>query len=246
MKYIVYLGVLVLPLCLAFSAMAVSPEVGTSGQYSVFDQPHVIVFGEAETKTAPDELRWDLSVKTEGHTAVETAQAHVAAMASVLALLSELGQTKDEVETTNMQLRENWVYRNNSRENIGFVGLTGVNFTTGDFVRYVEYWSKLTAINNVSISNVSFALSNKAEIEDQVKIKAIQNGREKAVRLAAALGAEITEPLLIEEIDDGGYFPAGPVRAMAMESGAGGDQPVSPGKESVTARIKLVFGLKTK
>ena len=219
---------------------------GASGAAGTFDQPHIIVFGSAEVERVPDELRWVLVVKTEKPTAVEAAQAHVNEVSSVLMLLTELGLNKDEIETTNMQLRENWVYRNNSREKNGFWGMTGISFITRDFTRYVEFWSKLTSSPNVSISGVSFALSNKAEIEDQVKTKAVQNGREKAESLAAALGVEITEPLLIEELDDGRYFPPGPVRAMAMEGDAGASQPVSPGKETVAARIKLVFGLKNK
>jgi uncharacterized protein YggE len=237
MKYILQFFLLLLPVGFACCAF---------GADGTFDQPHIIVFGSAETERVPDELRWVLTVKTERPTAAEAAQAHVAEVTSVLTLLSELGLNKDEVETTNMQLKENWVYRNNNREQKGFFGLTGINFTTRDFARYVEFWSKLSSLDNVSISGVSFALSNKAEIEGQVKIKALQNGREKAVSLAAALGAEIAGPLLIEEFDDGGYFPPGPVRAMSMESDGGGGQPVSPGKERVAARMKLVFGLKMK
>lgn len=232
MRYIVQILLLLLPLSIAHAA---------DGE---FDEPHIVVFGAAETEVSPDEIQWSLSVKTVGPTAVEVSQQHIVEVDDLLQVLATLGQGKDAVETTNMQLGENWVYRNNSREKEGYYGFTAINFTTRDFKTYIDYWTRLTALKGVSVAGVRFDLSNRSEIEDQVKVQAIRQGRDKAIGFAAALGAEIGIPLLIEEMDEGGDFPKAPVRAMAMESDAAGRQAVSPGKEVVTARVRLLFSLK--
>lgn len=213
--------------------------------YGAFEAPHITVFGSAERHVIPDEIRWVLSVKTEGTTTLEVAKIHTGEVAKVLRALESLGQHKGSVLTTNMQLKENWLYRNNKREKNGYYAFTEIDFKSKDFSAYVKYWSQLTALTNVSVVGVTFGLSSRSDIEDQLKIKAIKQGREKAVDLAAALGAEIGNPMLIEELDNGTYFPREGVRAMAMKSDTGGQQVISPGKEVVKARIKLVFTLKT-
>jgi len=228
MKTIVQILLLFFPLHFAYGAM---------------NAPHIVVFGAAETTVSPDEVKWSLSVKSIGPTAVDVSQQHITEVDAVLTVLAALGQGKDEVETTNMQLNENWVYQNNSREKNGYFGFTGITFKTKDFLTYIDYWSKLTALKNVSVSGVTFDISNRAEIEDQVKVMAIKQGKEKAVSFAAALNSKVGAPLAIEEIDENGYLPRGPVRTMALESDAGGRQAVSPGKEVVRARVKLVFSL---
>ncbi|MFT5698996.1 MAG: hypothetical protein ACI8ZB_001852 [Desulforhopalus sp.] len=228
MKFIVQILMLLLPLHFAHGAINGS---------------HIVVFGVAETEVRPDEMKWSLSVKSVGPTAVEVSLQHITEVDDVLKVLAGFGLGKDEVETTNMQLNENWVYRNNSREKNGYFGLTSITFKTKDFSSYIDYWSQLTTLKNVSVSGVSFDLSNRTEIADQTKVMAIKQGREKAVTFAAALNSKVGAPLVIEEMDENGSFPRGPVRAMAMESDTGGRQAVSPGKEVVRARVKLVFSL---
>ena len=230
MKYIVMCLLLLLPAHVSYGA---------------FEAPHITVYGVAETEVVPDEIRWHLGIKTEGPITVDVSKRHVIEVSQVLEVLRALGQKDESIVTTNMQLKENWLYRNNNREKTGYYGFTEIHFKTNDFSTYVDYWSELTALSHVSVSGVTFDLSSRTDIEDRVKIKAIKQGREKAAALAAALGAEIGSPMLIEELDGGAYLPQGSVRAMAMESDTGGRQSISPGKEVVRARVKLVFALTT-
>lgn len=209
-----------------------------------FEEPHITVIGVAETEVVPDEIRWHLGIKTQGATTIEASKRHTTEVSQVLQVLRSLGQKDDSVLTTNMQLKENWLYRNNNREKTGYYGFTEIHFKTNDFSTYVDYWSGLTVLPYVSVSSVTFELSSRVGIEDQIKIKAIKQGREKAAALAAALAADIGNPLLIEELEVGTYSPQGGVRAMTMESDAGVRQSISPGKEVVRARVKLVFTLK--
>ena len=213
--------------------------------YSAFEEPHITVIGFAETEVVPDEIRWNLGIKTEGSTTIEVSKRHTTEVSQVLQVLRRLGQKEDSVLTTNMQLKENWVNRNNNKEQNGYYGFTEVHFKTNDFSTYVDYWSGLTVLPHVSVSSVTFGLSSRTQIEDQMEIKAVKVGREKAVALAAALGAEIGNPLLIEEVDGGTYFPQPVARTMAIESDGGGKNVISPGKEVVSpdfSSIKFFAG----
>lgn len=228
MKYFVQILLLLLPLSFAYGGVI---------------QPHIVVFGSAEMQVIPDEIKWSLTVKTVGTIAAKVAQKHIVDVDNVLQALAGLGLEKNAVQTTNMQLKENWEYRNNSREKNGYYAFTGIQFTTDDFVTYTDYWTKVTSLANVSVAGVYFALANRTAIEDQVKILAIKQGREKAKGFAAALGAQLGSPILIEELDDGNYYSNEPMYEMAMKSDGGRRKAVSPGREVVRARVKLLFML---
>lgn len=211
--------------------------------YGAFDTPHVQVFGVAEKELSPDEIRWNLAVRTEGVTAKEVSDKHIEEVSDALKLLYELGQNKDSVTTTNMQLKEHWVYKNNNRQKQGYFATTSIRFTSDDFTTYVAYWTRLAALNSVSISGVNFTVSNRSEIEDDVKVLAIVEAKKKAQRFVKPLDAELGPVLQIEELGEGNLFSQRPVRAALMES-ASGHQPVSPGKQVIQAQVKVVFSLK--
>ena len=186
MRYLIQLLLIFLPLSLC---------------YAEFDVPHVVVFGTAETEVVPDELQWNLSVKTLSGTVVEVSKNHSDDVSSVLAYLKESGLTTDNVKTSRMQLNENVVYRNNSRLKEGYFAFTSISFKTTEFHDYLNYWKQLANFNNLTINSVAFAISNRIAIQNETRIIAVKKAKEKAVSLAGALGAQVLEPLLIEEID---------------------------------------------
>ena len=74
-----------------------------------FDVPHVVVFGTAEKEVAPDELHWNLAIKTMGGTVTEVSRKHSDDVLSVLSYLKSSGLSADNVKTSRMQLNENIV-----------------------------------------------------------------------------------------------------------------------------------------
>ena len=45
--------------------------------FGAFDVPHLTVYGKADTRVAPDELKWSLSVKTIGQDVGPLADEHI-------------------------------------------------------------------------------------------------------------------------------------------------------------------------
>lgn len=225
MKIIIQLLCILLPLSIA---------------HAEFDVPHVVVFGLAEKEVVPDELRWALSVKTLGGVVAEVSEKHAADVSSILSYLKDSGLSDKDVKTSGMQLRENMVYRDNSRFREGYFGFTQITFLLSDTARYLEYWQGLSSFENLTISSVSFTVSNRKVIQDDTRIVAVKNAREKAVALASAVGSEVLKPLLIEEIDSSSPGPRNVMRSMEM-SDSGNAGGVSPGYETVQARVRVLF-----
>lgn len=207
------------------------------------NEPHIVVFGSAETEVVPDRLRWSTSVKNAGTTITTVAEDHATHVAAVLNYLLQSGISKEDVKTSRMQLMENYVYRSNSRIKEGYYALTHINFETTDFEKYLEYWKKLSSFQNLTITAVDFDITNFLELQNKTRIAAAHNAKEKANDLAQAMGAAINQTLLIEEIPDSFQIPRNRAVAMDMAEMRQGSSPISPGKEKVRAEIKIVFGL---
>ena len=226
MRYLIQLLLIFLPLSLC---------------YAEFNVPHVVVFGTAETEVIPDELHWNLSVKTLSGTVVEVSKNHSDDVSSVLNYLKESGLTTDNVKTSRMQLNENVVYRNKSRLKEGYFAFTSISFKTTEFHDYLKYWKQLANFNNLTINSVAFAISNRIIIQNETRIIAVKKAKEKAVSLAGALGAQVLEPLLIEEIDSFSRAPRNAVFSMEQSRVRNDEGSISPGQEIVQARVKTVF-----
>ncbi len=211
-----------------------------------FDAPHVVVFGTAEKEVAPDELHWNLAIKTMGGTVTEVSRKHSDDVLSVLSYLKSSGLSADNVKTSRMQLNENIVRRNNSRIKEGYFAFTNISFKITELNDYLSYWKQLADFDNLTINSVTFALSNRIAIQDETRVAAVKKAREKALSLAGALGAQVLEPLLIEEIDSFSRAPRNAVLSMEMAGARANGKTISPGTETVRAKVKTVFRISGK
>ena len=210
------------------------------------DLPHITVYGTSEEMVVPDELNWSVSINTIGPSVEETATNHLKDVSSVLNYLKSCIPEK-EIKTAHMQLNENWVYRNQSSLKEGYYAFTTISFKSTDFTKYMGYWEQLSKFNNLRINQVSFDVSNRIEIQNKARLKAVSAAKEKAGALAAALGVALLEPLVVEEISDNeidlrsnvAYGVGGLARERSQES-------ISPGTQSIKSQVRLMFRISAK
>lgn len=210
--------------------------------FADFDVPHIRVVGTAETEVIPDKMLWRISVKTTGDSIQQVSVEHTNEVAAVIGYLQGAGIKEELIKSSRMQLKQNWVYRNNSRLQDGYYGLTSVTFETVDFDAYLIHWTELAALNNVTIDNVRFDISNRIEIQNETRVLAVKKARGKAKSLAEALDSSVLEPLLIEEVSGFSPAPRNVVMSMA-ETGSRSRDAIAPGKETVRASVNVVFRL---
>ncbi len=205
--------------------------------------PQIKVYGTAEQTVVPDELQWNISVSTRGKNVQSVADRHAEGAAAVLAYLKTVTDEKS-LKTCNIQLVEDWNYRNNSRVREGFVATTNIAFTTVQFSRYLDIWTKLSSFEQVRVDDVHFAFSGREKLENEVKKEAVRNARLKAEQLAAALGVSVAEPVLIEE-QGWGRSDSGLYKLKMDRAAAGGASAVAPGTEKVRSSVLVIFRLKS-
>lgn len=94
------------------------------------------------------------------------------------------------------------------------------------------------------IFGLSFGIEDQAALIQEARLAAVEQARTNAEQLAAAVGAEVGEVLIISEGQGGGVDPFG-LRNMAevMQGGGLGGATIEPGQLNVSVTVNITFRL---
>lgn len=209
------------------------------------NQPHVAVVGSAKKQVVPDVMKWSIRVENRGVELADVSKKHSAIVKDVLKLASKHGIKKDKLQATGMSFGENYTYRNNSRVKEGYIASTTVFFELSEFANYEPIWQSLSKIREVSVDWVNYDYSKKHQARNQVQIEALHNAKEKATSMALAMGQELGEVIVIEELAGGGVQNPANRRQFTESSvvSQGEASSVSPGSLTIETSVKLVAAL---
>ncbi|GJM25836.1 MAG: hypothetical protein DHS20C16_22510 [Phycisphaerae bacterium] len=205
--------------------------------------PNVTVYGTATTEVTPDLMNWHLTITNKGKDLAPVADNHSGFVASVLKLVKDNGIDDEKVQTARMEFGENWEYRNSNRVKEGYFATTRVSFELSNFDKYKSLWSGLAKIKHVSIDFVSYDHSKRIDYQNETRVKALLDAKEKAQSLAQTLGSQIGEPLLIEEVVGMYQTHTFDNSLRVAESDNSGSSGIARGRIPVRTRVKVSFRL---
>jgi uncharacterized protein len=231
---------LVLSLLAVLPCAAAAHAVGS-------EMPHVTVYGTAVTKVVPDQMVWNLAIRNKGAQLSDVAQRHAQIVEHVLGFLKQSGVKAADVQTAEMTFGENWQYRDNSRVMEGYFASTAVSFRTSDLQAYKPLWLGLAQIPEVSIDSVGYDHSKRIDYQNETRRNALMEAKKKAADLAKTLGAEIGEPLSIEEdltVDDWWKSPTNNrANNVSQQESSTTPTDLAPGRIPIRMRVKVSFRL---
>lgn len=230
---------------LSLGALICLPIVSTAEH---FEKAHVSAYGTATVDVVPDIMRWQLGVRTTAKTVQETASNHDKNVAAVLAFLKREEIKEEKIQTSRLQLAEDLEFRNGTRTRKGYYASTSISFESKTLDAYRSLWMGLSKLTAVSVNGVSFDTSQRIRHQNNARVQAVQAARDKASQMAAVLGNELANPLMIEEEpslqDDRRSMLANTrMSRVAADSSAGGPS-LSVGTIPIRARVKVVFSLR--
>ncbi len=211
------------------------------------DLPHITVFGTATTKVTPDQISWYLTIKNKGSVLNDVAEKHTKIVEEVLHFLKGKKVPIENTQTADMEFKENWEYKNNTRVKEGYFASTSIYFKINDLKKYKPLWIGLSKIKNVSVDGVNYDHSKRIEYQNETRKKALLVAKEKAVTLAKTIGSEIGKPLLIEDMTiqkSRNINRYSNIAITAQDDPIEGDS-IAPGKIPIRMRVKLAFQLMT-
>ncbi|WP_370980394.1 SIMPL domain-containing protein [Agaribacterium sp. ZY112] len=221
-----------------------------SSQVFAFDSDDrfIQVSGEASKSVSPDQMHWNISISNEGVDLQSVAKQHSQISKQTLSSLKDILANDSKLQSQNMNLRQRTQWKNGKNINTGFIASSRISFTLNDVELYQQLWSSLAGIKGVQINNVSYDVSNREALEQEVQLTALTNAKAKAERMAAALGQKIGKPLSISEAGQAGPMPLMKTRAMsaAVESEelVSGQKSIELGEIKIRGHVAVSFELK--
>ena len=208
----------------------------------------ILVVGEGTVSIEPDRAQAMIGVETTGETVREATEESREIMEALLEALREQGVADRDIQTSGYsvwtersgrmmapdmdRLEESLTYRVNNMVRVTVVDLDNLSAILD---------AAIDAGAN-SIHGISFTISDPARLETQARIRAIANAKAKAEELADLTGVRVGEVVSVSEVVGMGTFPA--TRAMAMDMGAGGAGPISPGEMDFTVQLQVVYAIR--
>jgi uncharacterized protein YggE len=235
------------PLALAaFLALGVSSPMSSNAQttpYVATDGTLLNISAQGEVKRAPDIATMSTGVVTRAADANAAMRANAEQMAKVVAAIKAAGIADKDVQTSGINLNPTYQYRENQPPTItGYEAHNTVNIVVRDIAKLGKILDTLAAVGANQINGPSFDVDKKDEALDEARRKAVASAQARADMYAKTLGMKVRR---IVSISEGGHFapPIPMVRGMMSKSMDSAETSVSPGENTLSVNLDVVFEL---
>ena len=214
------------------------------------NQDTVSVSGTGTLLAQPDMALVNVNFSHIAATTKEAKKVVEETMQRIFRIIKEEGVEEKFVKTVSLNYDVEYEYRNGRRIKIGQRAQQTIVVTITDIVdkpeRFPSLLDKITAINNVEISNIRFDIEDKTELFKQSRELAYQKAFDKASQYAELSGRKIGKVLTLSE---GRSQDIAQTRVFAnnvgvRESAALFDESAVPaGEYGITSEINITFAL---
>jgi uncharacterized protein YggE len=204
------------------------------------NEPHVAVSARGEVEALPDIARLQLQISETRDTAVDAKNTVDERTAKVLAALREQGVPEADIRASQIRIYPDYQWQDGKRLLRGQRVERSVDLTLNDLSRYGAVLDSLVQAGITELGNVSFDLSNRDALMAEALQAAMADANTKAAVLAAGFGRRIAGVYHIDEATAGPI----PQSRMVMMDAKMSAAPMLLGKETVSARLNVVFLLK--
>ncbi len=244
-KFLVAVLVITLALSLAGCAGGAAAPAETTVRLHQEGEPETItVVGKSGMEATPDVAKVSLGVSSRAATPSIAREENTAAINATLAALAEMGIEEKDIQTTNMNMWNNYDSNGN---------LTGYRMST-DLTVYVRDITKAGDVVDAAIAaganelnGVSYLLSNEDEMYNTALADAIALARTKAEVLAEAAGKTVGQVKKVDETSRAVATVRNYDEAAANPDVGSGSKmesvhtTIRPGSSTVSAEVQVVF-----
>ena len=231
---------LILAAMLASSGMMASGAMAT--QVNITTANPVIDLNISETVEArPDTATFSTGVQTMAPTASEAVRANNVQMASVVARLKKLGIAERDIQTTQINLNQQFDYRDGQQIFKGYQASNMVNAKLRDLKKLGAFLDALAVDGATNFNGPTFGIDDDSKFQEAARDKVWATAMNRARNLARKAGYTDVRVLRVEESDQGRSYTPMPMLARSMDAAAEKTTPISPGELSVGASMSFTF-----
>lgn len=237
-------GSILLAALVLLSAAGGPAQAGPALQTGILPVNSITVSGSGQAAGTPDVAYINLGVDTVGGGVSQAVNQANQTMAAIIEALAGRGIAAEDVQTLSFNVypedRYDAFQGGSTGERVYRVSNT-LYVTVRDINRVSEVIQAALDAGANSINGLNFGIADARALQQEARVKAVADARERAARLAEALGVTLGEPIIISEGTGGGLFPA-MYDTMAMGLGGGGPQ-ITPGQLNINVSISVTFAL---
>ncbi|WP_397591887.1 SIMPL domain-containing protein [Sphingorhabdus sp.] len=219
---------------MASSAMATEVHITTANP--------VIDLTISETvETPPDIATFSTGVQTMAATASAAVRANNMQMASVIARLKALGIADRDIQTTQINLNQQFDYRDGQQIFKGYQASNMVNAKLRDLRKLGAFLDALAVDGATSFNGPTFGVDDESSFREAARDKVWTSAIARAQSLARKAGYNDVRVLRVEENDQGQGYMSAPMAVRSMNAAVDKITPIAPGELSVAASMSFTF-----
>jgi len=214
-------------------------------QQEVQANREITVSGRGEVTGIPDVATISLGITTGPQRSAEQALSLLSArFNNVVKALDTLDLDEEDIKATNVSMNPEYDYNDGARTLRGYTASETVQVTIRDLDRAGEILAAATGEGINQVGGLRFTIDDPDALETEAQELAITDAKEKAERLADALGAQLGD---VKSFSTSGNTP-GPepifARAETLDAVGGEAPPLPAGSQDVTSTVTITYSLR--
>ncbi|MGB5725070.1 MAG: SIMPL domain-containing protein [Parasphingorhabdus sp.] len=232
-----------LSILMAGAALAFAPmNIAQAANVEIVAQNPVIELSVSEqVDSAPDTATFSTGVETKAPTATQALRDNSVQARAVINRLKSLGIAEKDIQTTGINLRADYDYDQESRQNrfVGYVVSNQVSAVVREISKLGGILDAIVSSGATNLNGPSFSISDDSKIKDVARERALANAKARAMNYARAEGYSGVRVLSISE----GMFHQSEAPMMRMESAdaSNAPPPVAPGQIGTVVSLNITY-----
>lgn len=202
--------------------------------------------GTGSVTGTPDQSNVSFTVTKSATTAEAAQQQANTLMNTITSDLQKSGVAKNDIQTSNYNSSPN--YTDTGTTILSYAVSENVTVTIHDNSKTNTVIDTVTkdGAQNVYGPNLTFSDAKQQQLEDQARVQAITNAKQKAQTLANTAGMHLGKIVNVQETQPTPVYPFRPEPLLMTAKSAGGSAPniptqINPGQNTVTATVTLTY-----
>ena len=232
-----------LSILLAGAALTLTPaNFAQAANVQITAQNPVIELSVSEqVDSAPDTAMFSTGVETKAKTATEALRQNSVQARAVIDRLKSLGIAEKDIQTTGINLRADYDYDQESRENrfVGYVVSNQVSATVHDISKLGQILDAVVSSGATNLNGPTFSIDDDSKVKEVARERALANAKARAMSYARSEGYTGVRVLSINEgISNQSYAP---MARMKNEMAASSAPPVEPGQVGTVVSLSITY-----
>ncbi|MEQ8742917.1 SIMPL domain-containing protein [Parasphingorhabdus sp.] len=232
-----------LSILLAGAALTLVPaNFAQAANVQIVAQNPVIELSVSEqVDSAPDTATFSTGVETKAKTASQALSQNSEQAGKVIKQLKALGIAEKDIQTTGINLRADYEYDQQSRENrfVGYVVSNQVSATLHDISKLGRVLDAIVSSGATNLNGPSFSISDDSKLKDVARERALASAKARAMSYARSEGFTGVRVLSISEgISNHSDAPMARTKSFAEASGP---PPVEPGQVGTVVSLSITY-----